>query len=89
MWDEDGQDLIEYALLTALIAVAGILGFQAIGLAINASYTSWDTTNKTVGAAASYERKLMRPDMTISVAAISSRSLRARSTCVHGAFQMR
>jgi Flp pilus assembly pilin Flp len=46
MWDEDGQDLIEYALLTALIAIAGILGFQAIGVAINASYTSWDTANQ-------------------------------------------
>ena len=42
MSDEDGQDLIEYALLTALIAIAGILGFQAIGVAINGSYTSWD-----------------------------------------------
>ena len=41
--DEDGQDLIEYALLTAVIALAGILGFQAISTAINASYTSWDT----------------------------------------------
>jgi Flp pilus assembly pilin Flp len=44
--DDDGQDLIEYALLTAFIAIAGILGFQAIGLAINTSYTSWDTTNQ-------------------------------------------
>jgi Flp pilus assembly pilin Flp len=44
--DEGGQDLIEYALLTALVAVAGILGFQAIGVAINASYTSWDTANQ-------------------------------------------
>jgi Flp pilus assembly pilin Flp len=48
MWDEDGQDLIEYALLTALIAIAGILGFQAIGVAINASYISWDTANQTL-----------------------------------------
>ena len=46
MWDEDGQDLIEYALLTALVGIAGILGFQAIGLAINTSYTSWDTANQ-------------------------------------------
>jgi Flp pilus assembly pilin Flp len=46
IWDDGGQDLIEYALLTALVAIAGILGFQAIGLAINTSYTSWDTTNQ-------------------------------------------
>jgi Flp pilus assembly pilin Flp len=46
--DDGGQDLIEYALLTALIAIAGILGFQAIGVAINTSYTSWDTTNQNL-----------------------------------------
>ena len=46
--DENGQDLIEYSLLTALIAIAGILGFQAIGLAINASYTSWDAANQNL-----------------------------------------
>ena len=48
MWDEDGQDLIEYALLTALIAIAGILGFQAIGFSINASYITWDTANQNL-----------------------------------------
>ena len=48
MSDEDGQDLIEYALLTALIAIAGILGFQAIGFAINASYITWDTENQNL-----------------------------------------
>jgi Flp pilus assembly pilin Flp len=37
--DTSGQDLIEYALLTAVIALAGAAGFQAISSAINGSYT--------------------------------------------------
>ena len=41
--DEDGQDLIEYALLTGAIGFAGVVGFSLIGLAINAVYSSWDT----------------------------------------------
>ena len=41
--DEDGQDLIEYALLTGAIGFAGVVGISLIGLAINAVYSSWDT----------------------------------------------
>ncbi len=41
--DEDGQDLIEYALLTGAIGFAGVVGVSLIGLAINAVYSSWDT----------------------------------------------
>ena len=41
--EEDGQDLIEYALLTGAIGFAGVVGFNLIGLAINAVYSSWDT----------------------------------------------
>ncbi len=41
--DEDGQDLIEYALLTGAIGFAGVVGVGLIGLAINAVYSSWDT----------------------------------------------
>jgi Flp pilus assembly pilin Flp len=40
--EEDGQDLIEYALLTSAIGFAGVAGFNLIGLAINAVYASWD-----------------------------------------------
>lgn len=40
--EENGQDLIEYALLTGAIGFAGVVGFDLIGLAINAVYSSWD-----------------------------------------------
>ena len=45
--DETGQDLIEYALLTGAIGFAGLLAFDALGLAINTTYVSWeDGTNE-------------------------------------------
>jgi Flp pilus assembly pilin Flp len=41
--DEHGQDLIEYALLTATIGVAGAAVWAAMGPAIAAAYTTWGT----------------------------------------------
>jgi len=41
--EDDGQDLIEYALLSALIGIVGILVWTNIGGAINTTYTAWDT----------------------------------------------
>ena len=38
--DEHGQDLVEYALLIAFIALACIIGLQALGGAINTTYNS-------------------------------------------------
>jgi len=38
--DEDGQDLIEYALLVALIALATIGAIAAVGNALSAKYAS-------------------------------------------------
>lgn len=38
--DEDAQDLVEYALLIAFIALACILGLQNLGTAINDTYNS-------------------------------------------------
>jgi Flp pilus assembly pilin Flp len=43
--DEDGQDLIEYALLASLIAIVGLVGMNAITGALNTTYDSWDTSN--------------------------------------------
>jgi len=40
--DESGQDLIEYALLTTLIGLVGILGINALKSAINSTYSSWN-----------------------------------------------
>ena len=41
--EENGQDLIEYALLTGAIGLAGVVGINLLGAAINATYASWDT----------------------------------------------
>ena len=38
--DEQGQDLVEYALLIAFIALACIIGLQNLGSAINQTYNS-------------------------------------------------
>ena len=44
--DESGQDLIEYMLLTSFIAIAGYLGIQVLGSAMNTTYRSWDTATQ-------------------------------------------
>ncbi len=38
--DEHGQDLVEYALLIAFIALACIVGLRSLGGAINTTYNS-------------------------------------------------
>jgi Flp pilus assembly pilin Flp len=40
--DESGVDLIEYMLLATFLAIAGMLGIQVLGTAMNSSYQSWD-----------------------------------------------
>ena len=40
---DDGQDVIEYALLTATIGVAGIATWPLIEAAIGATYQQFDT----------------------------------------------
>jgi Flp pilus assembly pilin Flp len=40
--DDAGQDLIEYALLTGLIAIAGILLFPAIQSRMADAYQDWN-----------------------------------------------
>jgi pilus assembly protein Flp/PilA len=42
--DEQGQDLIEYALVVALIAFAATAGMSSVATAINAAFTSIGTT---------------------------------------------
>jgi pilus assembly protein Flp/PilA len=38
--EEEGQDLVEYALLIAFIALACIVGLRNLGTAINTTYNS-------------------------------------------------
>jgi pilus assembly protein Flp/PilA len=41
--EDEGQDLIEYALLAAGISLAAIGGIQAIGAALNSKYSQIST----------------------------------------------
>jgi Flp pilus assembly pilin Flp len=43
LFDEGGQDLVEYALLTGVIGFAGLLVFDAILQAIGVTYGSWES----------------------------------------------
>ena len=40
---EEGQDLIEYALLTAIIAIAGLLVFSTYSTKMGNAYSGWNT----------------------------------------------
>ena len=45
--EEEGQDLVEYALLITFIALACIVGMQQLGTAINNRYQSISTSLQT------------------------------------------
>jgi pilus assembly protein Flp/PilA len=45
LWkEEQGQDLIEYALLVALIALAAMIGMNTLATAINAEFIKLGST---------------------------------------------
>ena len=44
---EEGQDLIEYALVVALIAFAATVGMQSVATSINTAFTNIGTTLTT------------------------------------------
>ena len=49
LWAEErGQDLIEYALLVALVALAATVGMNALATAINTEFTNLGTSLTTV-----------------------------------------
>jgi pilus assembly protein Flp/PilA len=41
--DEAGQDLVEYALLAAFIALASVAGINTLRASMHTAYTSWNT----------------------------------------------
>ena len=42
LWaDDNGQDLIEYALLSAFIGLAGVAVFSGMGATMRTAYMSW------------------------------------------------
>jgi pilus assembly protein Flp/PilA len=45
--EDEGQDLVEYALLITFIALACIVGMQQLGTAINNRYQSISTSLQT------------------------------------------
>lgn len=46
--DERGQDIVEYALLSALIGVMGIAAWDAISNGIGGAYSDWDTNTQNL-----------------------------------------
>ena len=44
--DDSGQDLVEYALLSGIIGVAGVLLFPVIAGKMGTAYTTWETAIK-------------------------------------------
>jgi len=42
--EDGGQDLVEYAMLLAFVALACLLGLQHLGVAINDTYTAASTS---------------------------------------------
>jgi Flp pilus assembly pilin Flp len=46
--DEIGQDLVEYALLAAFVALATMAGLKAIENTIGAEYRDWDTDEQNL-----------------------------------------
>ena len=44
--DERGQDLVEYALLGAFVALATVAGLKAIENVIGTEYRDWDTAEQ-------------------------------------------
>jgi Flp pilus assembly pilin Flp len=45
--DDSGQDLIEYALLTAIIGIAGLLVLSTFSNKMGTAYSGWNTAAQT------------------------------------------
>ena len=49
LWiDDSGQDLVEYLLLGATVALSGIAAMQALPGIANAVYASWDSAQQNL-----------------------------------------
>ena len=46
--EDDGQDLVEYVLLGATVAFAGLVAMNTFDDVINAVYTSWDASTQAI-----------------------------------------
>ena len=50
IFEDHGQDLIEYALLSVLVGVVGIAAWTNVGSALFTTYSSWDTGVQGISA---------------------------------------
>jgi Flp pilus assembly pilin Flp len=50
LYDDEGQDLAEYALLVAFVGIAALAAWLAIEGAIANGYSGWDTVDQDLGA---------------------------------------
>ena len=41
--EEDGQDIIEYALLCSFLGFSAVAGVRFLGAAMNTTYTAWES----------------------------------------------
>ena len=48
--EEEGQDIIEYALLAAFISISGYLILQSIGTQVNSIYTKVQTATSSAAS---------------------------------------
>lgn len=46
--NDEGQDLVEYALLAAFVGLAGLAAFAAIRDAVAQGYVNWDMTEQSL-----------------------------------------
>ena len=44
LWQEDGQDLIEYVMVVAMIAFAATAGMKSVATSVNAEFVTIGTT---------------------------------------------
>ena len=49
-WNEEGQDLIEYALLAGFISLVAVLAITNVGVGVNNVYNNIDAQVKTIPA---------------------------------------
>ena len=52
-----GQDLIEYVLLTGIIAIAGILIFPAMQAAMVSTYQNWNSNAQAIWVTSTADRE--------------------------------
>ena len=46
--DEEGQDLLEYALLAAFVAIASLAALQLLQTTLRDAYVRWDTDMQAI-----------------------------------------